>query len=251
MLYKNNMITSSPTRHLLFHDCAQKVRSTTQGQPFVLQIGAMDGMQFDLLHPHLSAGGWRGILIEPIADMFEKLQQTYVLHPNLTLLNCAIADYNGTLTLQRIDPIAVEQGMIPAEALGISSAYTDRGIFAHPGFAKRFADVMAHYMHRVTTPCFTLNHILTQHQVAEIDVVVIDTEGADWMIFQQLDLLQYQPKLICIEHTSLTPEEINACLTHVKSHGYQVALCAEDAQNYLFVKGVVGPAGFEPATTPL
>lgn len=86
-----------------FHQLAAAVKSLV-AEPFALQIGAMDGVKFDLLNPHLTKGGWSGLLVEPIADMFEILKATYKDQPQLKLENCAVSDCNGTLTLKRVAP---------------------------------------------------------------------------------------------------------------------------------------------------
>lgn len=219
-----------------FHELADKVSHSCSGrQPFALQIGAMDGVRFDLLHPHLSKGGWDGILIEPVPDMFAKLQETYAAHQRLKLVNCAVAEHDGTLTLRRVAPQAVEAGLIPAEALGVSTMYKDRGVLGHPAFAKGFPEVADKYVVQLETACRRLSGILGELMTIDIDLVMIDTEGADWMIAQQLDLDLYNPKLVCLEYDSLTEGELGACCRHFLTYGYEPALCAEDEQNLLFV----------------
>lgn len=222
--------------HRSFHELADKVAGSCGDRaPFALQVGAMDGVRFDLLHPHLSGGAWNGVLVEPVPDMFEKLQATYAAQPHLKLVNCAIAEHDGTLTLRRVAPQAVEEGLIPAEALGISTMYKDRGILGHPAFAKGYPEVADKYVVELETACRKLSGILNELDTLDIDVVMIDTEGADWMIAKQLDLDAYRPRLVCLEYDSLTETELAECCVHFMKHGYKAAICAEDEQNLLFV----------------
>jgi FkbM family methyltransferase len=212
-----------------FHALAKNVKALTPS-PFVLQIGAMDGVLFDLLHPHLIKGGWRGILVEPLPDMFEALQNTYAAQPQLTLVNCAIGDHEGAMALRRIDPKAVAEGLLPKEALGIATGFADRGLFARSDYAARFA---AHTV-IVQAPCRTLQKLLDEHNVDKIDVVVIDAEGADWLIAKQLDFAYYKPRLFCMEHSHLTAGEIEECYRFLSTRGYSLAVCEEDAENIIF-----------------
>ena len=221
-----------------FHALAQKVKGLATSLPFALQIGAMDGVRFDLLHPHLIAGGWRGLLVEPVPDMFEKLRQTYAAQTGITFSNCAIADQNGTLVLRRVDPVAVEKGLIPEEALGITSAFAERALFGHPKFAEAFPEVAQNYVHDITVPCVTLSYLLEQNAVDQIDLVMIDTEGADWLIARQLDVARYHPALICLEDTSLTESEQKDCAAYFALYGYTRVRCMEDEQNVLFYKSL-------------
>jgi FkbM family methyltransferase len=188
----------------------------------------MDGVRFDLLHPHLIKGGWRGVLVEPVPDMFAQLQQTYATHPELTLVNCAVTDYDGTLTLHRIDPEVVAAGLMREQALGMTSAYTKGEIFA--------SDTLKH-IHDLHVPCVTLPNLLAQQGVEFMHVMVIDTEGGDWMIARQLDMKFYRPTLICLEYTGLSGDDMRACCAHFVGQGYKFALCEEDNQNLLFYLG--------------
>ena len=231
------MSASLPSSEVSFHSLARSVREAlTSHLPFALQVGAMDGVKFDLLHPHLANGEWSGLLIEPVPDMFAKLKIAYSACASLQFENCAVADFNGVLTLRRIDPAAVEKGLIPEEALGITSSFVERSLCSHPNFAKAYPDVARNYISDLVVPCFRLDHLLVKHRVENISLVVIDTEGADWLIARQLDLLRFHPAVICLEYTSLPEGEINECCHHFNAQGYSMALCAEDRQNLIFYK---------------
>src|SRR5882672_10107810 len=149
-----------------FNACVEILKKTMTVPPFVLQIGAMDGVRFDLLHAHLIKGGWRGLLVEPLPDMIEKLRQTYAAHTELVTENCAIANHDGIMTLYRADPAAIEAGILPETSLGMTSAFKDRGL-------------PQDYTQPIEVPCFPLQRVLDRHNVTAINLVVIDTEGAD------------------------------------------------------------------------
>jgi len=214
-----------------FHELAEKIKKIIT-DPFVLQIGAMDGVFFDLLNPHLIKGGWQGLLVEPLPDMFAALQKNYASQPQLRLVNCAIGEDDGSIVLRRINPDAVMRGLLPPEALGITTMCTDRGLLARDDYKDRFEK----HVVEIKAPCRKLQSVLDEHQVKKIDVVVIDAEGADWMIAQQLDFKRYDPSLLCIEYSSLKPDEIRACCLSMSNIGYGLAICQEDMENLLFYK---------------
>eukprot|EP00288_Rhodomonas_lens_P002868 CAMPEP_0177732996 /NCGR_PEP_ID=MMETSP0484_2-20121128/23431_1 /TAXON_ID=354590 /ORGANISM="Rhodomonas lens, Strain RHODO" /LENGTH=346 /DNA_ID=CAMNT_0019246311 /DNA_START=43 /DNA_END=1080 /DNA_ORIENTATION=+ len=66
--------------------------ATTQAglTPFLLQIGACDGSSFDPVHDILKHLSWGGLLVEPLPDIFRRLQHTYAAFPLVTLANVAV-----------------------------------------------------------------------------------------------------------------------------------------------------------------
>ena len=54
-------------------DLSQRVN-----QIHFLEIGAMDGKSFDLLHEMIHRYKWTGVLVEPLPDLFEELKNNYV-----------------------------------------------------------------------------------------------------------------------------------------------------------------------------
>jgi FkbM family methyltransferase len=214
-----------------FHHIAMSLKAAIPS-PFVLQVGAMDGVRFDLLYPHLIKGGWCGLLVEPVPDMFALLKNTYATQPQLRFADCAIADYDGTLTLKRADPAAVVSGILPAEALGMSTACGNSNLAGDPVFVERFAA----NSFEISVPCRRLQGLLDENTVTAIDLVMIDVEGADLLVAKQIDLNRYHPSIVCFEYAHLKMEDMRECCAHFLAHGYALALCAEDEQNILFYK---------------
>jgi len=212
-----------------FHELARKVKASVS-KPFALQVGAMDGVFFDLLHPLLIEGGWEGLLIEPLPDMFALLQKTYASQPQLKLVNCAILDRSGVTSLFRVDPDAVAKGLLPKEALGMTTLFSDRGFMGRKDYAERFKP----HMRTTEVPCCSL--LETIGDIPRIDVAVIDTEGSDWMIARQLDFSRYETRLLCIEYSNLRAEEIKECCARLSEGGFGLALCEEDTENFLFYR---------------
>lgn len=57
---------------------------------FFIQIGANDGVSFDPIYKLVTKEKVKGIAIEPVTDIFEKLKINYKKHQQVKLLNLAI-----------------------------------------------------------------------------------------------------------------------------------------------------------------
>ncbi|MER8462402.1 hypothetical protein [Mesorhizobium sp. M1396] len=53
-------------------------------------------------------------------------------------------------------------------------------------------------------------------------------EGADWIVFEQLDLKRYRPGMIKVEVGALPAAEIGQVVVKLKTSGYQVGFQAGD-----------------------
>lgn len=92
----------------------------------VVQIGAADGRSFDPLHGAITEFKWRGLLVEPLPDLYAALRETYRDHPQLRFENVAVDDFECDRTLFRVPLQVVKDGRVPDWALRISSFYSDR-----------------------------------------------------------------------------------------------------------------------------
>ncbi len=202
---------------------------------FFVQIGAMDGVRFDLFHPFIRKFQWQGVLVEPMPDMFAALKANYAGQAGLSFVNAAIAQQDGSIQMTRLNPEAVKAGLIEEAALGISTTRPDRGEWVNANLKPELQTVLQQYRQELTVACLTLPSLLASSHVTTLDVLIIDTEGADWDIAQQLDLSRFMPRLIYFECAHLPPAEISAALKHFMAAGYR-ALVDERRFNLLFIR---------------
>jgi hypothetical protein len=73
-----------------------------------------------------------------------------------------------------------------------------------------------------------LQDVLDRNNIEYIDAFLVDCEGADWVVFDQLDIVRYKPGLIKIEIGALGAEDIGNVVLKLKTNGYRVGLYAED-----------------------
>ena len=88
------MLRPQPKRKLEFL-LAAFARAYPQAR--FVQIGANDGMLEDPLREFILANRWRGVLVEPVPYLFERLQRTYRDIDRVSLENVAIADREGSM----------------------------------------------------------------------------------------------------------------------------------------------------------
>ena len=67
-----------------------------------LQIGGMDGKRFDPIYAFVKHYRWSGVILEPLPDLFAALTQNYADAPQVTLLNAALMDFDGTREITRV-----------------------------------------------------------------------------------------------------------------------------------------------------
>jgi len=179
---------------------------------FILQVGAMDGKTFDPVHEFIERFRWRGLLVEPIREHFEKLAAAYSGHTGLSFANVAIAAHCGTVEMHRVPSEHVLDGSVPRWGLGAASFYTDRNAL---GF-----DEVRPFVVAEKVPCLTLPELLARYKVEQIDIFQIDAEGFDYHVCKQLDFNRYRPKVINMEIVNMPKAERTACKRMLDSAGY-------------------------------
>jgi len=201
---------------------------------FVLQIGAMDGVSFDPVNAAILRHHCRGLLVEPQPEFAEILRRNYAAEPDITIEDCAIAEHDGTATLHRIPAAHIIEGRAPAWLGGIASLYTDRNAIGGVRCHEIAARVIFAHRDSIEVPCLTLASLLKRHAVAEIDILVIDAEGGDWMILRQLDFARYRPSVILFEFMNLPNQERAEAIDRLVAEGYRPYLSG-DKNNVLAV----------------
>ncbi len=122
--------------------------------------------------------GWRGINIEPNAELFSEFKRS---RPGDVNLNIGIAQSAGELTFYQMEPSTLST--------------FDRGAsidnLAHPG---------AHTVAEVRVPVRPLTAVLDEHLADKlIDFMSVDTEGLDLEVLQSNDWHRFRPKLVIVE----------------------------------------------------
>ena len=184
-----------------------------QKNVFVLQVGANDGVSSDPIHPFVKNYKWQGLLLEPLPDIFEKLQRNYQNRAGVVLCNAALSDGDGSMTFYRIKP----GPDIPEWCNGVGS-FSRETILSHKD---RFPSIENHLVEQ-TVQALSFSAIVEKHDIKRIDVVMIDTEGYDYEVLKQIDFQRFRPSLVIYEQIHLNATVKKASIELLNKAGYAV-----------------------------
>ncbi len=174
--------------------------------PYVVQIGAMDGVSFDESRGYIDMYDWKGLYVEPMADLWTKLIMYYGDRIKYNKFEqSAITDVDGPIEMLRIDPVAIKDNQVHPCFEGMSAIWPPRNGLGSEGDKQ----TVEKYGQKVVVSGITLDTLFKKHQITKFDIFLVDAEGYDWNVFKQLDLTKYRPKVIRLEVCSLTNEEKN------------------------------------------
>tara|TARA_B100000530_G_scaffold336917_1_gene293412 strand:+ start:8012 stop:10093 length:2082 start_codon:yes stop_codon:yes gene_type:complete len=163
-----------------------------------IQVGAMDGVSYDPIHPFIRNFGWHGVLVEPLPDMLERTRNNYQGCSGLVFENVAITEQVETKPLYRIAPEVIVKHKLPDWLKGMST----------------FSDTkLKDYQQYVTVEevqCMPLMKLIERNPLPHIDVFQIDTEGYDYKVFKQLDFSKFRPTIVNLEIVNLNADEMHA-----------------------------------------
>jgi FkbM family methyltransferase len=193
---------------------------------FFIQIGSNDGKRGDPIYEYVIKYKWRGILIEPVPYLYEKLKNTYAGQEGLDFENIAIADKDGYKTFYR-----VEEYYEPGNPLW----YDQLGSFRKEVLLKHRNLVPNLEKHLISEqiPCLSFNSLLQERGVTKINLLHIDTEGYDYEIIKTIPFGLIKPYIILYEHKHLSREDKQACVSLLTDEGYRTLELHSDTVAYL------------------
>jgi FkbM family methyltransferase len=186
--------------------------SQTTHDFFVLQIGACDGVQCDPIHEWIKKYRWRGILVEPQTNEFERLKSNYKDNDNLRFENVAIAEENGLRCLYKVKEDSIVEDWQRGIASFIPKPHLER-------------------QDKITTEmvqCVRFDILLDKHDVNHIDLLQIDVEGYDYEILKMFDFNRIKPQLIRYEHAHLKLSDKASCKKYLTHNGYRILEMEDD-----------------------
>lgn len=158
---------------------------------FVVQIGANDGTTYDPIHGFVMThrDKVRGVMLEPLPDVYQQLEETYRDHPGIRTLQVAIHNTERSMQLYRVDPARVAE--LPSFVKGIASF--------DPEYHRK-SNTPSELIVSETVPCITFDELLRSHEIKKVDLLCIDTEGYDAEIIRGMDLGKVMPSILYFEH---------------------------------------------------
>lgn len=174
---------------------------------FFIQVGAHDGIQLDPLRPIILNYHPRGLLIEPLPDVFAKLRENYRSEPQLLFEMVAIGDAPGRLPFYFVKPGV---GLLEFEVM----ASFDRN------HIKKFR-VPDECIGEVELEVVTFSSILEKHGIRDVTLLQVDTEGFDYRVVKSALEAGLRPKIINYEHIHLSRDDQQKCKRLLYDAGYR------------------------------
>lgn len=190
---------------------------------FCINIGAMDGVMFDELVGYSKSYGFRGLYVEPIPYLFERLKTNLYEEGNL-FENAAISTENGTIKMMTIEQSAIDDGLVHPCFYGMSAVYPPKNGLGSEGDR----ETVKKWGRMIEVPCITFETLLSNHNITRFDVVKIDAEGHDWEIFDQIDIEKFRPKLIRLEWINLDDDQKNGIIQKFQKFNYEYEIAHMD-----------------------
>jgi FkbM family methyltransferase len=178
-----------------------------------IQIGVFDGTTHDPLRKFIDKCGWRGILIEPQSQAANKLRELYCGNERILILQAAVDGKPGRRPLY-----TVNSETAPAWAGGLAS-FERECVLKHSPLIPGLADMIREEI----VECITFNDILQRVNFERIDLLQVDTEGADAHILYLFPFDRVQPAIIHWEIKHLSKAEREDCLSRLLAYGYRFA----------------------------
>lgn len=180
--FENRRISRFSHSEILEHEWVRAFFTNATSGYFV-EIGANDPVDQSQTH-HLEQIGWRGLLVEPLPDMADRLRQSR----NATVVQCAASS------------MANSGRELPLKRAGVHSTLNDN-------FAAR--KVTADEKTEEGVLCRTLDQILSEHAAPRnLEFLSIDVEGHEPEVLDGFTIDRWKPQLILIEDH----------LTHLRTH---------------------------------
>ena len=194
---------------------------------FFIQIGSCDGKTGDPIYEFVTNFGWRGILVEPVKHLFEKLLVTYADRKGLCFENVAIAKESESKTIYRITSVT-KNGSVP---------WYERSSSFNKGHLLRQLDTIRRHLPTAEiveeqVSCRPFGYLIEKYNVQAIDLLHIDAEGYDYEIIKMVPFGRIKPRMIFYESEHLIPADKIACEKMLIANGYRL-IRAKDTFAYL------------------
>ena len=159
-----------------------------KNEGFFIEAGANDGFRQSNTYYLEIFKEWTGILIEPITH---KYQRCIKERKRSLVINCALVsnDYQGeSITMIYSDLMSLVENSNPSDLN--ADEHAERGILAQDNVK---------YKYRFDVPVRTLEEILIEINVSQIDFLSLDVEGYELEVLAGTNLNRFRPEFILIE----------------------------------------------------
>lgn len=201
-------------RAVEFDDIVCRRMVETRRRLTFVQVGAYDGVTRDPLRKYIKDRGWRGVMIEPQGKAIDQLRTLYKDTKDIVILHAAVGRTPGSASLYTVNSTNA-----PAWVGGLASL--DREcILKHRDIIPGLHGMIGTEL----VPCIVFEDILAHLPDDTLDLLQIDTEGADAHILSLFPFERIKPAIVHWEVKHLSMADREACLARLQTFGYRFAL---------------------------
>ena len=187
-----------------------------------VKVGAHDGATGDPLHEITSrCPDWRGLLIEPVPHLFQRLARNYGNQQRFALANVAVDRRRGRRPFYYVSEEA-------PHAIDLNELHDQLGSFNKQHLLRHLGEKIRPYIVEQQVSCLRLSDVLLEHNIDSYDIIQIDTEGHDYNVLRQIDFLRHRPACVLFEHMHLSRRERRRALQLLEYHNYRLYDCGND-----------------------
>jgi FkbM family methyltransferase len=164
--FKNNKIISEKSYlqiELILKNLFEKNKIKS-----LIQIGANDGLLFDVLNQYIKKFNPSSLLVEPVLENFEKLKKNYNNLENIKFENSAISVNNEITFLYKVKSSKIHY--YDKHILGITS-FNKNHLLEH--------GVKNLHITKEKVQCISIEKLLIKYSIKTLDLLFIDAEGYD------------------------------------------------------------------------
>lgn len=182
----------------------------------VLDIGANDGITFSN-SLNLIEEGWDAILIEPNLEAFKLLQE---LHKDRCKGSVVIPS-------RGYNPVACFNIAIGTETKTTDIFINNPHLKGDVGLLSTFKEeqklIWRHFFNnhkkQVVQMVTFKDFVNSWPQLKKIDFITIDVEGMDFEVLEQIDLIKFGVKMVCVETNSVNDKKY---IDYMASFGFKI-----------------------------
>ncbi len=176
-----------------------------------IQIGANDGVLMDPIYEYVKKYKWTGALVEPVPEYFDSLKLNYSGHKNLQFYNVAVCKENKRSLIYVVDSSSSKwlKGM---PSLNKETVINGGKVVGVKNLEQKIS--------KKTINCITLRELVKKTGFKKINLMVLDIEGSEPIVLEQLTDIKSLPEVILYEHHALKPLERVSLKKKLKKLGY-------------------------------
>ena len=156
---------------------------------------------------------WKGLFIEPVPYLFERLQSNYSFRSGFYFENSAVND-GSRQVFYWVDPSVKEEYPDLPSWFDQVNSFKETHIYGVP----EVREILLKYRRQTKIEGITFEKVLEKYGIANFDLLHIDVEGYDWNVLSQVNLSKYKPKVILFEHKCLSEEQKSSAINFLSPY---------------------------------